>query len=259
MNSVVILPDDGEAAADPRARQVLEEARLEMAERMPDYNESRYSGEFNAGIDFQRQHQKVEAPAQPERAPATEETTSPAPRGKSAVDTADGESSRQTQSWPSEAIREFASQPSEEPEPIDEIEFFKNPAEAVAKAVSQHPVVSSLKNAIAATYQRKASEEFAREFPKATETLSDPSFQNWVDSSSIRRELLTRAHREYDLDAARHVFSSWDALRGAKQNNKVRVYRRSDVQRLRESDPARYEELEPTITLAYKQGRVRDI
>lgn len=139
--------------------------------------------------------------------------------------------------------------------------------------------------------------ESAREFntahPDCAEVLADPEFRDWVGKSKIRQHLLLRAHQHYDLDAANDVFNTWKELKSLRKpapaedaskkkpagkpaadaaaarvptggnaapkasGASEKIYRRADLIRLQQEDPARYELMGDEITKAYVDGRVR--
>lgn len=282
MTRAIILPDDQEAAADPAAKQVLETARSEITARPPDSNEG--SHEFNVGTEMaarqtlERERAATEAPQTD--AGADDADVPPEFRGKSKAELVSeyrrlhseigrqgselGEWRRQAPLLAAAPVPPTPATPNDSSEPVDEVEFFAQPAKAIEKAISQHPILKSLKTAAVEALQTKSSEQFSKEFPEAEKTMADPEFRQWVSTSKIRTGLLLQAHQDYDLDAAREVFGNWQALRGgsangAKQPAKTRVYRRRDVQALMETDPARYQEMEPEIRRAYAEKRIRDI
>jgi hypothetical protein len=113
--------------------------------------------------------------------------------------------------------------------------------------------------------------------------VQDPDFAAWVKSSPVRVGLYAKADGEFDYDSANELLSTFKQLRGVKvqqtekagdavrkQNMKAaqvdtggsgesskRVYRRSDLIRLKMTDPSRYEALSDEIMVAYAEGRVR--
>jgi hypothetical protein len=106
----------------------------------------------------------------------------------------------------------------------DESEFFAKPFDSVSKAIENHPVIREIRETLGraaaeqATHRAATStERFNQAHPDAQEILRDPEFRQWVGASRVRSGLLQRAHQHYDYDAGDEVFSTWKALRGAKQ------------------------------------------
>ena len=117
-----------------------------------------------------------------------------------------------------------ATAPKEEPKKDapqpDDVDFFTNPKDAIARAVAEHPLVKELQGAkkdIEARQLRQHMEAVSAKFnaahPDAPQILGDEEFQTWVVKSPVRKELLLRAHQRYDLDAANDLFSTWKELK----------------------------------------------
>lgn len=49
--------------------------------------------------------------------------------------------------------------------------------------------------------------------PDYEQIVADPSFRRWVNESPTRKEMLAKAHAEYDVAAADMLFSTWKRLR----------------------------------------------
>ena len=132
---------------------------------------------------------------------------------------------------------------------------------------------------------------FYQAHPDAQEVCADPQFQEWVGKSKVRQALLLKAHNTYDAVAGNEVLATWkelkaarapvvtpvapavtDAKRKAAQRAATvptggnasptegvggKIYRRADIVRLMEEDPARYDSMVGEIDLAYREGRVR--
>jgi len=281
MSRAVILPDA--EAGDANAVELLAQAKAEVFEREPDVNEA--SVEFNEGtIDAARQAEteasQASAAQEKPQPPAADANLPPELRGMSAAQIAQeyrklhADIGRQGSELG--ALRRHVAlaeqigsrAPAAAAEKIDRsdggdgVEFFVDPKAAISRAVEQHPVLQSLKSAIIETKQRKSSAAFQAEFPGAADTMADPAFQQWVGASKVRTDLIQRAHQQYDLDSAREIFGTWDALRPpaakpAPAPSLKTIYRRAQVQQLMLDDPEKYAQLEPAISLAYSQGRVR--
>ena len=279
--SAAILPDpetDG-----PAAERAIEEAKSEVFGHLPDYNESTLTWiETKSELDesnereARRQAKRAEAKREHEAPAAAQQPSSAGvDRGESPAESRTPLQSEYRAGAPSardqlelldalvalnrdEQQRSPALSASDAAD--DEVEFFRNPKEAVARAVENHPAMAALKNAARETYERKTAEQFREEFPRAEEWMSDPEFRSWVGASKVRMSLLRSAHEGYDLDAAREVFGNWKALRGAAQSaskTSAKVYKRSDVRRLMIENPSEYEAMADDIAAAYASGRVR--
>jgi len=172
-------------------------------------------------------------------------------------------------------------QPSQEEEP--EVDFFENPQKAVQKTVDRHPDVVAARQAAADFKRMQIQQKLSQEHPDYAQLVQDPDFAAWVKSSPVRVGLYAKADGEFDYDSANELLSTFKQLRGVKvqqtekagdavrkQNMKAaqvdtggsgesskRVYRRSDLIRLKMTDPSRYEALSDEIMVAYAEGRVR--
>jgi hypothetical protein len=116
------------------------------------------------------------------------------------------------------------------------------------------------------------------------ETAQTAEFQSWVQASKVRTELLQRADSLYDFDAADELLSNWKeksvnakkakevvekdrgqqrkaassgSAKGTGESKSKKIYRRSDIINLMQTNPNRYSELADEITIAYSEGRVR--
>lgn len=164
-----------------------------------------------------------------------------------------------------------------------EIDFFADPNQAVARAIENHP---KIKQAEQAALQMRIAETVSmlkQKHPDFMDIAGDTSFQEWVKSSKVRVQLFAAANN-YDFDAADELLSVWkerkqvaDATVKAEKQDRERVlksatattakgsdeapskkiYRRADIIKLMQTDPDRYDALQPEIMSAYREGRVR--
>tara|TARA_R100001463_G_scaffold41470_1_gene87479 strand:- start:340 stop:1125 length:786 start_codon:yes stop_codon:yes gene_type:complete len=171
------------------------------------------------------------------------------------------------------------------PEPEEEIDFFSDPDKAVEKAIANHP---SIKAAEAQSQQYKqvtAQSQLQQRHPDMQEILQDGKFVEWIKGSKIRTQLFAQADTQYDYEAADELFTIWkerqqtvaqtaanekasrkNAVKAASTGNAKgsgeaasrKVYRRSDIIKLMQTDPDRYLSLSDEIMQAYQEGRVRN-
>ena len=184
------------------------------------------------------------------------------------------------------------------PKALDDIDFFTDPKGSIERAIAAHPSLKNLEG-VAKQYaerelfraKRDAETSFQASHPDAAEVMADEKFREWIVKSPVRQQMLLRAHKQYDLDAANEVFNTWKELKAARTpatpttpakpaakpvasaaaarvptggnatpqaaNAGEKIYRRADVIRLMEMDPKRYELMADEITKAYSEGRVR--
>jgi hypothetical protein len=182
-----------------------------------------------------------------------------------------------------EFIKAQTSTQQQQPQVAEEIDFFANPEQAVAKAIENHPKVKQAEMAALQMKQAETINLLKQNYPDFMQTVEDPAFQNWVASSKIRTRLFAEANA-YDYDSADELLSTWkernqvakatvaaektDRQRQLKAASTVpaqgsdeapskKIYRRADIIRLMQTDPDRYDLMQPEIMAAYAEGRVR--
>jgi len=183
-----------------------------------------------------------------------------------------------------ELLKQQLSQKKEAPPQVEnELDFFEDPKTAVQKAVASHPDVLAAKQAARQMQQLQTQAALAKKHPDFAQVVQDPEFVNWIKGSPMRVNMYALADAQYDFNAADELISTYKQIRGARTNNTVatgqetrakdmkaiavdgggtgesakKVYRRADLIRLRMTDPARYEALQPEIMAAYSEGRVK--
>lgn len=172
----------------------------------------------------------------------------------------------------------------QQPEEIDEVDFFVEPDKAVAKAIENHPEIQRARELSQSMQQQQIVAKLQSAHPDFAEVLQDTGFQEWVQASRIRTRLLAEADKNYDFDAADELLSSWKERKGMVNQTKEvqeqerkrqlktastgtakgsgeapskKLYRRADIIKLMQTDPDRYLSLADEITAAYAEGRVR--
>ena len=170
------------------------------------------------------------------------------------------------------------------PEVEEEIDFFADPDAAVKRQIDNHPDIVAAKQAATQSTQEATKARLLSAHPEMNDILADANFGTWVNESPIRKQLLQSADRNYDFDAANELFSTWKeraslAERTVAVDKRERsatikaagtgsgnasaagspkkVYRRSDIVRLMNTDPDRYASMADEIFAAYKEGRVK--
>jgi len=164
----------------------------------------------------------------------------------------------------------------------DEVDFFENPKEAVAKAVAGSTEMKQMQELLAAQKQQEVLSKISAKHPDYMEVIQDPAFGEWVKSSTVRVELLQRADN-YDFNAADELLTVWserkEVVEKAKEVNEQdrkqqrkaattggkgsgepisrKIYKRSDIVQLMISDPERYKANVDEFDRAYREGRVK--
>ena len=179
--------------------------------------------------------------------------------------------------------QQLAQKKEQPPEVNNELDFFEDPQTAVQRAVASHPDVLAAKQAAMQMKQLQTQAALAKKHPDFASVVQDPEFANWVKASPMRVNMYAMADSQYDFNAADELISTYKAIKGSRTNEAVtaakevrtsdlkaaavdvsgtgesskKVYRRADLIRLRMTDPARYEALQPEIMAAYAEGRVK--
>jgi hypothetical protein len=166
----------------------------------------------------------------------------------------------------------------------EEVDFFIDPDKAIARAIEKHPKVKQAEELSAQMKKAEALANLKSSHPDYTDIIQSESFGEWVNKSKVRRELLSRADREYDFDAADELLTTWKernqvveqtkqveqvqrkqavrsastgSSKGSGETASKKTYRRADIIELMRTNPDRYEQLAPEIMQAYAEGRVK--
>jgi hypothetical protein len=164
-----------------------------------------------------------------------------------------------------------------------EVDFFEDPQKAIRKTVEQHPDVLAAKQASQEFKRMNIQQKLAQTHPDFQQVVQDTGFAEWVKASPVRLSLYAKADGEYDFDSANELLSTYKQLKtiqtkqvaavdntarqqslkaasvdvGGTGESSKKVYRRTDLIRLKMTDPDRYEALQPEIMLAYSEGRIK--
>ena len=167
-----------------------------------------------------------------------------------------------------------------------EVDFWSDPDTYLNKKLENHPDILAAKQAQLQMKHQQASETLHKKHPDMLDVVKSQDFQDWVAASKVRTQLYVAADSQFDTDAADELLSTYKALTGKKADEgkqqakeladsrdkqlkaasvdlgggnatSRKIYRRTDLIRLRMQDPARYEALADEIMLAYQEGRVK--
>ena len=166
----------------------------------------------------------------------------------------------------------------------EEIDFFDNPDQAIARAIDRHPKVRQAEELNGQLKRAEAMANLKSAHPDFTEVVNDGSFGEWISKSKVRQELFSRADRNFDFDAANELLSTWKerkqvvnqsqavekierkqairsastgSTKGSGETASKKIYRRADIIELMRTNPDRYQELSGEIMNAYAEGRVK--
>ena len=101
------------------------------------------------------------------------------------------------------------------PEVEEDIDFFTDPEKAISRAISKHPKVQQAEQMAVRSAQAEVMASLKANHPDYVEIIKDNSFAEWIGKSKVRKELFSRADRNYDYDAADELLSTW------KERNQV--------------------------------------
>jgi len=164
-----------------------------------------------------------------------------------------------------------------------EVDFFEDPQRAIRKTVDQHPDVLAAKQATQEFKRMNIQQKLAQKHPDYGNIVQDSDFAEWVKQSPVRLGLYAKADSEFDFDSADELLSTFKQIKqaqakqvaavdntarqqtlkaasvdvGGTGESSKKVYRRTDLIRLKMTDPDRYEALQPEIMAAYSEGRIK--
>ena len=167
-----------------------------------------------------------------------------------------------------------------------EDQFYSDPAEAVNKAIENHPELIEARQERKIQQQQHQVGVLEKAYPDWQERVATKEFQDWVGASEIRTEMFKKADSDYRPDYAIELFDMFDKVNMIDKTKEVqkaesqkrdkalkatttetrstsdtlggkKVYRRSDLINLQVTDPSRYASLADEIQLAYTEGRVK--
>ena len=166
---------------------------------------------------------------------------------------------------------------------IDLDDFLENPNQAVTKAIDSNPTIAALQEQIRQAKIAEQRKGFEAKHEDWKSVLDSEDFGKWVQGSTVRQKMFNEANSKYDYEVLDEVFGLYKDVRGvakgkaediaaskrkqALKNTSVekgstgevnkKVYRRTDLIRLKQTDPERYSAMNDEIMLAYAEKRVR--
>lgn len=185
-----------------------------------------------------------------------------------------------------EILKHQLSTKPQQQEEVSEVDFWSDPDTYLNKKLETHPDILAARQLQVQQKMQQTAALLQQNHPDFQQIASSQDFQDWVAKSKVRTELYVRADKDFDYDSADELLTSYKAIRGVKQEvaqqqvkdladnrNKqlkaasvdsgggnvtsAKIYRRTDLIRLKMTDPARYEALQPEIMAAYAEGRVK--
>ena len=186
-----------------------------------------------------------------------------------------------------EAMARTQSVPAQpEPEPVEEADFFVDPQRAVDSRINNHPALKQAQDMAQKLAYAQGLATLQQRHSDLKEVVGSEEFGQWIKSSPSRLRRYQYADQSGDIDEADDLITTWKQLNktvatakaaektaqkkavraaavGGPRGNadaasSKRVYRRADIRQLMQTNPQRYEDLQPEIMAAYAEGRVRD-
>ena len=166
---------------------------------------------------------------------------------------------------------------------VSDDDFFVEPKTAVNRAIDNHPAIKQAQEQTLMMKREQTLSQLKSEFPNVQEIVKSPDFADWIKASKVRTELFARAEVQYDYDSAKELLSTWNEKQsitkkveetskvdreqqlkaadigsnnGATETVAKKKYRRSDIIKLMQTDPDRYDAMSNEIMTAYREGRV---
>ena len=186
-----------------------------------------------------------------------------------------------------EAMARTQSVPAQpEPELVEEVDFFVDPQKAVDSRINNHPALQQAQEMAQKLAYAQGLATLQQRHSDLKEVVGSDEFGQWIKSSPSRLRRYQYADQSGDIDEADDLIATWKQLNktvatakaaektaqkkavraasvsGPRGNadaaSSKRVYRRADIRQLMQTNPQRYEDLQPEIMAAYAEGRVRD-
>lgn len=166
---------------------------------------------------------------------------------------------------------------------VSDDDFFVEPNAAVKKAIDSHPAIKQAQDQALMMKREQTLSQLKSEFPNVQDIVQSPDFADWIKSSRVRTELFARAETQFDYDSAKELLSTWNEKQsitkkvaetskvdrdqqlkaadigtnnGTTESVAKKKYRRSDIIKLMQTDPDRYDAMSNEIMAAYREGRV---
>ena len=177
------------------------------------------------------------------------------------------------------------SQQTENSAPETEDCVCEDPSKSVNSLIENHAKFQEFQNFQARQQQESSKGQLEQAHPDYIDIVKDSNFQDWVKASTFRTDLFEEADK-YNYGAADELLTHWKersmidrtaevkqeqadtrkkALKSSKTESRSssestagkKTYRRTDLIKLKQSDPNRYADLADEIYEAYAEGRVK--
>lgn len=167
--------------------------------------------------------------------------------------------------------------------PISSDDLFEHPDEVITSAVDSNPRIKALEEQLAQERRERNRLGFEAQHPDWQGVVGSTEFQQWVQASPTRIQMLQNADKNYDYGLASELLSLYKEIhktnvrqkedetkqqtqsdlnnsiteRGSTGTTGKKVYSRQALLKLRMENPDKYDAMQNDILLAYKEGRVK--
>lgn len=181
-------------------------------------------------------------------------------------------------------LTQQVNQQSEE-QTADPVDFYDDPDKYIEEKIKNHPKLKEAEKLNEQREQELTVQKIHQQHPDAQEIVGSSDFQEWIQQSPVRQRLFQEANA-YDFESANELLSTFKehkmiaktaATEADKQASKDKAlkagrtesrssgdsiggkptYRSADLIRLMQTDPDRYQAMQPEIMAAYAEGRVK--
>jgi hypothetical protein len=165
-------------------------------------------------------------------------------------------------------------------------DLLENPQAVIDAAVANSPHVKALEKEKADNAAANALARFTETHSDAEKVVADPRFQEWILANPVRAARWNKADNSFDFDTASEIISTFKEVNPVAENNgdagaaernaalesvatpaagagnpgttgTKKYLLRSELMKLKQTDPDRYERLQPQIIAAYAEKRVK--
>jgi len=164
----------------------------------------------------------------------------------------------------------------------EKVDFFTDPEGALNQRLMSHPVIQGLAQATQTAKQQQMQSQLSTKHPDYRDVARGEDFLKWVSNSTERAKMYWKAENEWDFSAADYLLSEWKEKKqvsatakaeaeakaktdadlkaakvstGGSSTGSKKTYTSEELQRLRMSDPDKYNALNPLQL--YAEGRVK--
>lgn len=161
-------------------------------------------------------------------------------------------------------------------------DLLNDPVAAIRKVVENDPERKKAREDAAKARQEASLNQFKSDHPDAKDVMATADFQTWLSKVPAREQRFLAADAQLDWDTANEIITTYKEVTAVARETgnaereqaladvqspaaasqaggkKRKLIRKRDIWKLKETNPARYEQMQDVILLAYREGRVID-